>query len=111
MTNQTSKTGTDDHLTWTGTLKALADESRLQIIHALLKQDLTVQDLSDSLNIKIYNISKHLKVLEASGLVQKKKDGIQRIYHITESLKSRFSKDDQILDLGCCKFMFGDIPK
>jgi DNA-binding transcriptional ArsR family regulator len=111
MINHAKKSSIEDPLNWTGTLKALADESRLKIIHALLKQDLTVQDLADILNIKIYNISKHLKVLEASGLVQKKKDGIQRIYHITESLKSRFSKDDQILDLGCCKFMFGDIVK
>jgi DNA-binding transcriptional ArsR family regulator len=95
-------------LSWTSTLKALADESRLQIIHELLKQELTVQDLSDILGAKIYNISKHLKVLETCGLVRKKKDGIQRIYHITEDLKSRFSKDDQILDLGCCKFMFGN---
>lgn len=111
MINHVKKPGIDDPLNWTGTLKALADESRLKIIHALLKQDLTVQDLSDILNIKIYNISKHLKVLEANGLVQKRKDGIQRIYHITESLKSRFSKDDQVLDLGCCKFMFGDALK
>lgn len=111
MINNIKKSGAEDHLNWTSTLKALADESRLQIIHALLKQELTVQDLSDSLNIKIYNISKHLKVLEASGLVQKKKEGIQRIYHITESLKSRFSTDDQVLDLGCCKFMFGDSVK
>ena len=108
MINHVNKPNIDHPLNWTGTLKALADESRLQIIHALLKQESTVQDLSDILNIKIYNISKHLKILEASGLVQKKKDGIQRIYHITESLKSRFSEDDQILDLGCCKFMFGD---
>jgi DNA-binding transcriptional ArsR family regulator len=108
MINQSKKPNSDDPLNWTGTLKALADESRLQIIHALLKQDLTVQDLADNLNIKIYNISKHLKILEASGIVQKKKEGIQRIYHITARLKSRFSEDDQVLDLGCCKFMFGD---
>ena len=111
MINQSKKPDRDDPLNWTGTLKALADESRLRIIHALLKQELTVQDLSDILNIKIYNISKHLKILEANGLVQKKKEGIQRIYHITESLKSRFSEDNQVLDLGCCKFMFGDAMK
>lgn len=111
MIDQSKKSKSEDPLNWTNTLKALADESRLQIIHALLKQELTVQELSDILDIKIYNISKHLKILEASGLVQKKKDGIQRIYHITESLKSRFSEDNQVLDLGCCKFMFGDATK
>jgi DNA-binding transcriptional ArsR family regulator len=56
---------------WTTILKALADENRLQIIHELLKQEATVQDLSTILDIQMYNISKHLKILEANGLVRK----------------------------------------
>jgi len=91
---------------WTAILKALADENRLQIIHVLLKNELSVRDLSDTLNMKDYNISKHLKVLEASGLVKKKKRGVHRIYHITENFSSRLSSDNQVLDLGCCKFIF-----
>ena len=91
---------------WTIILKALADENRLQIIHELLKNELSVRDLSDTLNMRDYNISKHLKILEATGLVKKKKDGVHRIYHITENLSSRLSKDNQVLDLGCCKFIF-----
>ena len=95
-------------LNWTSILKALADENRLQIIHTLLKQESSVQDLSESLDIKTYNISKHLKILETSGLVQKKKDGVHRIYHVTENLRSRLSEDNQVLDLGCCKFIFSE---
>jgi len=91
---------------WTTILKALADENRLQIIHELLKNELSVRDLSDTLNMKDYNISKHLKVLESTGLVKKKKHGVHRIYHITENFGSRLSKDNQVLDLGCCKFIF-----
>jgi DNA-binding transcriptional ArsR family regulator len=97
----------ESHLNWTTILKSLADENRLQIIHELLKQDATVQDLSTSLGIRPYNISKHLRILETSGLIKKKKDGVHRIYHITENFKSRFSDDNQVLDLGCCKFIFG----
>ena len=96
---------------WTAILKALADESRLQIIHELLKQEATVQDLSTILDVQMYNISKHLKVLEANGLVQKRKDGIHRIYHISENFRSHISDDNQILDLGCCKFIFGNPVK
>lgn len=92
---------------WSSILKALADESRLQIIHELLKNEASVQDLSDRLAIKTYNMSKHLKILETSGLVRKRKEGIHRIYYITEHLRSRLSEDNQVLDLGCCKFMFG----
>ncbi len=96
----------ESRLNWTTILKALADENRLQIIHELLKQESSVQDLSVALEIKTYNISKHLKILESSGLVRKRKDGVHRIYHITENLKSRFSDNNEVLDLGCCKFIF-----
>ncbi len=71
----------------------------------------TVQDLATILDIQMYNISKHLKILEANGLVQKRKDGIHRIYYVAESLRSRLSEDNQVLDLGCCKFIFGNSMK
>ena len=96
---------------WSSVLKALADENRLQIIHELLKSEASVQNLSDRLGIKTCNMSKHLKILETSGLVKKRKEGIHRIYYITENLRSRLSDDNQVLDLGCCKFMFGSEKK
>lgn len=98
-------------ITWTEILKALADESRLLIIHELLKHDASVTNLSKALGIKIYNISRHLKILETSGLVEKKKKGNSRIYSITERITSRFSEEDEVLDLGCCKFTFKDLTK
>ena len=108
MDNQGNKSIVESPLNWTTILKALADENRLQIIHNLLKQESSVQDLSESLDVKTYNISKHLKILETSGLVQKRKDGVHRIYHVTETLRSRLSEDNQVLDLGCCKFIFSE---
>jgi len=48
-------------------LKALADENRLRIIHELLNKEASVQNLANTLGIKIYNISKHLKILEQVG--------------------------------------------
>lgn len=96
---------------WTIILKALADESRLQIIRELLKNDLSVTNLSKTLRIKIYNISRHLKILETSGLVRKRKEGNSRIYSISEELMDRFSQKEQILDLGCCQFTFKEMDK
>ena len=96
---------------WTIILKALADESRLQIIRELLKNDLSVTNLSNALNIKIYNVSRHLKILETSGLVSKRKEGNSRIYSISEELMNRFSQKDHILDLGCCKFTFKEMEE
>jgi DNA-binding transcriptional ArsR family regulator len=99
----------DSPSNWTVILKALADESRLQIIHELLKHDASVTTLSNTLGIKIYNISRHLKILETSGLVRKRKEGNNRIYSITDDIMDRFSHEDQVLDLGCCKFTFKDL--
>ncbi|MBI5665057.1 MAG: winged helix-turn-helix transcriptional regulator [Nitrospirae bacterium] len=106
MVKSGSDPNIESHLNWTIILKALADETRLQIIHALLNKEASVQDLSSILGIKTYNISKHLRILETSGLVRKRKEGVHRIYHITENLKSHLSSNNQVLDLGCCKFIF-----
>jgi DNA-binding transcriptional ArsR family regulator len=92
---------------WTSVLKALADESRLQIIYELLKQEATVKDLSEILDSQTYNISKHLKILEANKLVKKEENGRRRIYYVADNLKSRISNNNNVLDLGCCKFIFG----
>lgn len=91
---------------WTVVLKALADESRLRIIHELLNHESSVTKLSDTLGIRIYNVSRHLKVLENSGLVTKRKEGNSRIYSIAKDLRRRFSDQEQVLDLGCCMFTF-----
>jgi len=96
-------------LDWCGILKTLADENRLQIISELLIKESSVNNLADTLGMKVYNISRHLKILESGGLVNKRKEGNRRIYKITDSLKSRLSDDKQILDLGCCKFMFKNL--
>ena len=84
---------------WTAILKALADETRLEIVGSLLKQEASVQALSDTLKIKVYNISKHLKILEETGLVEKKKDGALRVYSISAKLRSHFY-ENHVLDLG-----------
>lgn len=92
-------------------LNALADETRLQIVRKLLNQELSVNRLSDILGMKIYNISKHLKVLEANGLIERRKEGIYRFYNVTEKLKLQLSEDCLELDLGCCKFKFTDLER
>jgi|Deesub1362A_J573_1020465.scaffolds.fasta_scaffold00162_28 DNA-binding transcriptional ArsR family regulator len=98
--------GTRSSPEWTVILKALADESRLRIVRELLKHESSVSNLSETLGIRIYNISRHLRVLENSGLVTKRKEGNSRIYSIAKDIKRHFSDEEQILDLGCCMFKF-----
>jgi len=97
-----------ENLRWSKILRALADESRLLIIRQLLKGEASVVELSKILGIKVYNISRHLRILENNGLVQKRKEGVHRIYHISSNLRHYLSHNNQVLDLGCCKFIFKD---
>ncbi len=108
---QRGKSYLKSSIKWTVILKAIADESRLQIIHELLKHEASVNNLAKTLGMKIYNISRHLKILETNRLVKKRKEGNRRIYSITDNLMSRFSDNNQVLDLGCCKFIFGGLKK
>ncbi len=99
------------HPDWTVVLKALADESRLRIIRELLNNESSVSNLSNTLGIRIYNISRHLRVLENCGLVAKRKEGSSRIYSIAKDLRRRFSDEEQVLDLGCCMFTFKELNR
>jgi DNA-binding transcriptional ArsR family regulator len=89
----------------------MADESRLRIIRQLLRGEVSVNKLSDTLGLKVYNVSRHLRILETSGLVEKRKESNRRIYRITEEFQSRFSQNNQVLDLGCCRFKFKNLKK
>src|SRR5574341_1488671 len=62
---------------YVNTFKALSDETRLRIIRLLAKASspLCVCEIVDSLDESQYNISRHLRVLKASGFVHEKKDG------------------------------------
>ena len=57
--------------------KALGDETRLRIACLLAHADrpLCLCELVDSLEVTQYNISRHLKVLEQAGLVERLKEG------------------------------------
>ncbi len=57
--------------------KALGDETRLRILHLFVKsgEELCVCELTDALEVTQYNVSRHLKVLAAAGLLSREKAG------------------------------------
>lgn len=91
-------------------LKALGEETRLQIVRLLFKEPLGVNELAEKLDANQYNVSKHLRIMREAGLVEVRKEGKQRLYFVSERLKSRLSADQQVLDLGCCTFRLEDLP-
>jgi len=94
---------------WAEMLKVLADENRLLIIQKLLKRELSVTDLADAVGIEAYNMSRHLKILEFSGLVEKRKASNHRICRITGALKHGLSDGATVLDSGWCRFDFAHL--
>ncbi len=96
---------------WTTSLKALADDSRLRIVAALVKRPLNVNALSETLELSQYNVSKHLKILREAGLVDSEIKGSHREYFIAEPFSKQLARNRNVLDLGCCTFRFDRLPK
>lgn len=64
------------------TFAALSDPTRRAILARLAEGDATVNELVAPFNLSQPAISKHLKVLEAAGLVSRGKDAQRRPVHI-----------------------------
>src|SRR5262245_2197431 len=64
------------------TFAALADPTRRAILARLAQGDATVNELVAPFNLSQPAISKHLKVLEAAGLVSRGRDAQRRPVHI-----------------------------
>lgn len=58
-------------------LKVLGDPTRLRILRLLVatEEEICVCEFVDSLQERQYNVSKHIRVLERSGLIAGEKDG------------------------------------
>lgn len=87
-------------------LKALGEETRIRIVQMLLERGRSVNEISESLDITQYNVSKHLRVLREAGLLETKKQGQQRLYSLAEDFRTQLSQNNHVLDLGCCTFRF-----
>src|SRR6516162_3105470 len=61
---------------------ALADPTRRAIVSALARGDATVNELAAPFEISLPGISKHLKVLERSGLISRRRDAQFRPCHL-----------------------------
>lgn len=64
--------------------KALAEPSRLDILHALRGGERTVSDILEATGLGQANASKHLQVLHASGFVLRRKDGVSTYYRLAD---------------------------
>jgi ArsR family transcriptional regulator, virulence genes transcriptional regulator len=63
--------------------KALANEHRQAILHAIGDGEKCVGDLAAEIGISVHNVSQHLRVLKEQRLVASRKDGHTVYYHVT----------------------------
>lgn len=71
---------------------ALADPTRRDMIARLASQDATVGELAEPYDVTMQAVSKHLKVLEESGLVSRSKDAQRRPVHLEAEVFSLMTK-------------------
>ncbi|MFN8654028.1 MAG: metalloregulator ArsR/SmtB family transcription factor [Gemmatimonadales bacterium] len=65
--------------------RALAEPSRLEILQALRPGEQTVSDILAATGLGQANTSKHLQVLHAAGLVERRKEGPSTWYRLADA--------------------------
>jgi ArsR family transcriptional regulator len=63
--------------------KAMANEHRQAILHAICNGEKCVSDLAAEIGISVHNVSQHLRVLKERRLVASRKDGQTVYYRVT----------------------------
>lgn len=92
-------------------LKALADETRMNILTLLLERNFCVRALARHLEITEAAVSQHLKVLRDAGLVQGEKKGYFTHYHVQREILHDLAQEIEALaaiETRACTQEFGD---
>jgi DNA-binding transcriptional ArsR family regulator len=65
--------------------RAMADPKRLCVLESLAGGELSVSDLSSRVRCHVPNMSQHLAVLRAAGLVATRREGSTVFYRLTDA--------------------------
>jgi DNA-binding transcriptional ArsR family regulator len=71
------------------TFAALGDPVRRAIVDRLADGDATVNELADLFPITVQAVSRHIKVLEAGGVVSRRREGKTRPVHLEPASLAR----------------------
>lgn len=64
--------------------KVLSEPLRLQLLQCLERGRLGVTDLADTVGSTQPNVSKHLKIMQESGIIARKQEGNNVYYYIAD---------------------------
>jgi ubiquinone/menaquinone biosynthesis C-methylase UbiE len=84
--------------------KALADETRIRLFNILLKHEMSVNDLVSLMGMGQSRISRHLKILTDSGIIQCRRDGIWAFFSV-----SKAGQEKKFVD--AIRFLFDEEPE
>jgi ArsR family transcriptional regulator, arsenate/arsenite/antimonite-responsive transcriptional repressor len=76
---------------FTKVMKALSDPNRVKIIKILQQKVMCVCELQSALDIAQPSVSKHLRLLEAAGLVEYRKEGLWVNYFLADGKSSPYA--------------------
>ena len=86
------------------TFMALADPTRRAILARLAQGEASVSELAAPFAISQPAISKHLRILRETGLLEVEQHGRERLYALPAALTRNGNAG--VIDLGCCSFRF-----
>jgi len=69
--------------------RALAEPMRLRVLERLFQGPASVSDILEHVGGTQANVSKHLALLHAAGLLSRKKDGTRTVYAISDPTLKR----------------------
>ncbi len=72
-------------------MKALSDPSRVKIVKMLQHRVMCVCEIQAALDLAQSTVSKHLRVLEDTGLLSHEKEGLWVNYHLTDGSNSPYA--------------------
>ena len=77
----------------TQTFKALADNTRAQIIYLLTQQEMNVNALCEAVGVSQPTVSHHLAKLRSIRLVKRRREGTQIFYSVDDSHVANLFKE------------------
>ncbi len=96
VTSENLNRGLDEHDTFTQlaeTFQALGDVSRIRIVWALSKRELSVGEIAGLVDLTQPNVSHHLRTLRNLRLVRVRKDGRTSYYSLDDEHIERLLKE------------------
>ena len=72
-------------------MKALSDPNRVRVLKILQDKELCVCEIQNVLGLAQSTVSKHMKILEDAGLVDRKRQGTWIIYSLADGSESEYA--------------------